>query len=79
MTCIILHNLQNTNLQILLENSVLRNFQVKPYWNQQNRNLQIMPAKTAPGNLSLIIDKKKKERRKKNLRHFCKHLLGNFR
>ena len=29
MTCAILHNLQNTNLQTLPENSILCNFQVK--------------------------------------------------
>ena len=37
MTCIILHNLQNTNLQTLLENPVLCNFQMKACLAQQSK------------------------------------------
>ena len=46
--------------------------------NLQNTNLMISPTKTPPGNP--ITDyqqrKKEKEKRKKNSKHFCKHLLG---
>ena len=37
VTCIILHNLQNTNLQTLLKNSVLCNFQIKACLNQHSK------------------------------------------
>ena len=37
-----------------------------------------MPAKTAPGNLSLIIDKKKKERRKKKFKTFLQAFTRKF-
>ena len=42
VTCIILCNLQNTNLQISLENSVLCNFQTKTCLNQHNKPRKII-------------------------------------
>ena len=39
--CIILHNLQNTNLQTLPENSILCNFQIKSCLNQHNKLIDL--------------------------------------
>ena len=41
-TYIILHNLQNKNLQTFLENSVLCNFQIKACLNQHNRSRKLI-------------------------------------
>ena len=38
VTCIILHNFHSTNLQTLLENSVLCNFEIKACLNQHKQN-----------------------------------------
>ena len=48
--------------------------------NFQNKNSQILPTKTAPGNLITDYQKiKKKERnnkKEKDSKHFCKNLQG---
>ena len=54
VTYIILRNLENTNLQTLLEKSVLFNFEIGACLNQHSK----------PRTLSLIINKKKKKERK---------------
>ena len=42
MICIIMHNLKNTNLQTLLENSILCDFQIKACLNQHNKSKELV-------------------------------------
>ena len=87
MTCFILHNLQNTNLQTSLGNSVLRNFQIQVCLNQHSKPRKLIisdlggiilfcviyrtqicrswPQRQLLAILSLIINKKKKENKKR--------------
>ena len=44
--------------------------------NLQNTNLQILLTKTPPGNPITDYYQKKEKERKKNSKHFYKHLLG---
>ena len=42
VTCIILHNLQNTDLQTSLEKSILSNFQIGACWNQHSKPRKVI-------------------------------------